>query len=143
MTNYNLPQRLNVRGEDWELVKNANDPSVGFPFERVKPLDFDCQQIRDGLYRMLVVGVVTPAKGSLEQPKRLAFIGFSRTPVMQQYLMLEHLKTCSIYKAEMGEFAKDFTEAFLGKGQEENKMYDIKPYPEGEINNGTRTDNDA
>lgn len=127
----NIPQRITVLGEDWELVKNANDPSVNFPFDRVNTFDFQCDEIKRGIYRVLVTGNILPQTGSLEKPIRLVFIGFNNTPIYQQYLMREHLKKMSIYKADIGKFSESFTNAFLGLGGEVREQYDIKPYPEG------------
>nr|DAJ18679.1 MAG TPA: hypothetical protein [Myoviridae sp. ct3tv2]DAR21239.1 MAG TPA: hypothetical protein [Caudoviricetes sp.] len=143
MANYNLPQRLSLPSEEWELVKNASDPSVGFPFDRVNTIDFDCSEVRQGLYRILVTGTIMPAPGSLEKPIKLVFIGFNNTPIYQQFLVRNDLRKMSIYKADIGKFSTDFTRAFLGKSSEESKQYDIKPYPEGVENDGTGKNDDA
>lgn len=130
MTNFNYPQKINIHGEEWELVKNANDPSVSFPFDRVNTIDFDCSEIKQGLYRVLVTGNIYPAQGSLEKPLKLTFIGFSPTPIYQKFLMRDHLRRMSIYKSDISDFAKEFTNGFLGKASENKSDYDIKPYPE-------------
>ena len=66
MTGYNIPQKISVLGETWELIKNANDPSVGFPFERVNTVDFQCDEITRGLYRVMVTfNLLTVALKSL------------------------------------------------------------------------------
>lgn len=130
MAEYNIPQKITVLGENWELVKNATDPSVSFPFNSVSTIDYDCSQLRDGLYRILITGYLPAAQGSLEQPKRLVFIGFNNIPIMQKFLTREDLKKCSIYKADIKEFANEFTSSFLGEVPGKKEQYDIKPYPD-------------
>lgn len=144
MNGYSIPQKINVLGESWELIKNANDPSVGFPFERVNTVDFQCDEITRGLYRVMVTGNIQPINGSLEKPLRLVFIGFNNTPIYQRFLVRDHLRKMSIYKADMGNFAAEFTNAFLGNNKEAQQQYDIKPYPEtkGENNGRTTTDDE-
>lgn len=142
MTGYNIPQKINVLGESWELVKNANDPSVGFPFERVNTIDFQCDEVAKGLYRVMVTGNILPINGSLEKPLRLVFIGFNNTPIYQRFLVRDHLRKMSIYKADMGNFAAEFTNAFLGNNKETQQQYDIKPYPEGVKDGRTTNAND-
>lgn len=132
MTNsssFSFPQKINIHGVDWELVKNANDPSVSFPFERVNTVDFDCAEISPNLYRILVTGNIYPSQGSLEKPMKLTFIGFSSTPIYLRFLQRDHLRKMSIYKADIGSFAKEFTNGFLGKAGETRNDYDITPYP--------------
>lgn len=130
MTNFNLPQKINILGESWELIKNANDPSVGFPYERVNTIDFDCSEVRQGLYRILVTGNIQPMQGSLEKPLRLTFIGFNNTPIYQRFLTRNDLRKMSIYKADIGKFAEDFTNAFFGQNAEQGDKYNIQPTPD-------------
>lgn len=129
MTNFNVPAKISCLGEDWQLVKNANDPTVGFDYNRVNTTDFDCSEIRRGLYRVMVLGNIQPSQGSLEKPLRLVFVGFSPTPIFQQFLVRDDLRKMSIYKADIGNFATSFTDAFFGQNAKSSENYDIKPYP--------------
>lgn len=129
MTSFSLPQKIQVHGESWELIKNANDPTIGFDYNRVNTIDFDCTEIQKNVYRVMVTGNILPLQGSLEKPLRLVFIGFNNTPIYQRFLTRNDLRKMNIYKADMGNFANDFTNAFFGQNTEHTEQYDIKPYP--------------
>lgn len=48
MTGYNGPAKnIQVLGESWNLVKDATDSSVSFPFSRVKIHNYGCEKIND------------------------------------------------------------------------------------------------
>ena len=138
MTGYNGPAKnIQVLGESWNLVKDATDSSVSFPFSRVKIHNYGCEKINDLTYMLVFSGFLEPTPQTLEMPQRLCFIGFCHRPLSWAETNPKQLLNMHIYKADMKPFTEEFARGFLAGGADAKDEIETKPYPDlGEKKNG-------
>lgn len=130
--NYRAPTRsLQAMGETWELVKDATDSSVLFPFERVDINNYNCEKVNERYYMLLFSGYLRPTPQSLENPQRLVFVGFCERPLTLVEMGPAQLRKMHIYKADMKNFAQEFAKAFVTQAPAQTEQFEIKPFPDG------------
>lgn len=135
--NYKGPiKSLQALGETWELVKDATDSSVSFPFERVDINNYACEKVNDRYFMLLFSGYLRPTPQSLENPLRLVFVGFCERPLSLVEMGPKQLRKMHIYKADLKKFSQEFAKAFVTNDVGQTEQFDIKPFPEGVEDDG-------
>ena len=124
-----------VNGRQYELRKDATDPTQQFPYQLVTPLNSGCIRMQNNSYCCWIRGIIPPRQGTIEKPMEVVALGFTPIEVTSASLLNPSvMQSMHYYVANDENFMRDFAFEFLGlshgiQANNGTSPVEISPFP--------------